>query len=476
VLLSDLTQPRYDALTTSNKISYQNSFNSANLPFAQACNGILTNYSWTAEKAIESKTFALKNQFPPENVYFGVDVWAQNTSKLSNPRVTYPEKGGGGTHTGLAVTELAETGLSVGIFAPAWSFEHFDTQRRGVECSMWDGDEFPEDANCTCDGRPHGGRGMSIVPVVRPEAIIRSARSYPAGSESFFYTDFSRAFSPHIPEMDHVYGGKNTHSQLGAQSIIPRSIHRRRRRDSHRSIYGELLSQPSRLAIYHESNELTDTLQLFDLDMPADGVLQLKIIHKNLLATTYPELILDFGSKSSIVPLGRETDEIQTLQFLLRDHLPEVSLENPRLSALSIHIEHCEATCSHGLGIEIFELSILPLDIPQLSCAIVNVRLESRGEDEGTHWRLVWDFNVRQADLESSMRSLGLPYSDVTGLFAYFLICVGGGAVGRAYATEYIIGEGVVDSLKGNAGAEVVVVGVGFDGQRVESGKVDLKL
>lgn len=33
-------------------------------------------------------------------VYFGVDVWAQNTDMPGPPRVTYPPDGGGGTLTG----------------------------------------------------------------------------------------------------------------------------------------------------------------------------------------------------------------------------------------------------------------------------------------------------------------------------------------------------------------------------------------
>ena len=115
---------RYDALTTSNKVSYQNALNVQNMIFAKACGGILTNYCWKEGDAAESMHNALQNDIPLQNVYLGVDVWAQNTTKLTQPRVTYPEYGGGGTNTGVAVAKVAELGLSAGVFAPAWTFAY----------------------------------------------------------------------------------------------------------------------------------------------------------------------------------------------------------------------------------------------------------------------------------------------------------------------------------------------------------------
>ena len=72
-----------------------------------------------------------------KSIYFGVDVWAQNKSSFTHPRVTYPEYGGGGTNTGVALARLSDTGQSVGIFAPAWSFEHFPGHERDVERTVW---------------------------------------------------------------------------------------------------------------------------------------------------------------------------------------------------------------------------------------------------------------------------------------------------------------------------------------------------
>ncbi|CAN9260078.1 unnamed protein product [Alternaria alternata] len=85
----------YDALTTSNKISYQNQVNNSNMDFACACSNILTNYCWKDIDVSESLKWSLYSKLLPKgNIYFGVDVWAQNKSDFRHPRVTWPEVGG----------------------------------------------------------------------------------------------------------------------------------------------------------------------------------------------------------------------------------------------------------------------------------------------------------------------------------------------------------------------------------------------
>ncbi|KAI4910436.1 hypothetical protein J4E90_007872 [Alternaria incomplexa] len=109
----------YDALTTPNKISYQNALTSSNLKFADACENLLTNYCWTDIHVSESiKLGQYAGYLGPyakgkkKSIYFGVDVWAQKKSSFTHPRVTYPEYGGGGTNTGVALARLSDTGLS----------------------------------------------------------------------------------------------------------------------------------------------------------------------------------------------------------------------------------------------------------------------------------------------------------------------------------------------------------------------------
>lgn len=91
----------YDALTTANEVEYQNGLSSGNAAFAQAADALFTNYRWTPKKLLDSRAVAQWHGLEASQIYFGIDVWAQNTNMPGPPRVTYPEKGGGGTNTGL---------------------------------------------------------------------------------------------------------------------------------------------------------------------------------------------------------------------------------------------------------------------------------------------------------------------------------------------------------------------------------------
>ncbi|KAK5276400.1 hypothetical protein LTR16_011277, partial [Cryomyces antarcticus] len=148
------------------------------------------------------------------DVFFGIDVWAQNHGKPK--RVTYPPRNGGGTNVGVAVARLSDFGLASGIFAPAWPYQHFPNSARAVERSMWNGDDLPQDLECSC-----GTESTHRTDEYLHHPITKYAREHPAGSKSFFYTNFERAFAVHDAALDHVYDGKRQHSQVGAQSILP---------------------------------------------------------------------------------------------------------------------------------------------------------------------------------------------------------------------------------------------------------------
>lgn len=96
----------YDALDCDNEVKYQNSLTSKNLDFARSADYLFTNYKWTREKIQEASEFAAQSDIVPSHVYFGIDVWAQNTNMPGPPRITFPPKGGGGTNTGLVCYPL----------------------------------------------------------------------------------------------------------------------------------------------------------------------------------------------------------------------------------------------------------------------------------------------------------------------------------------------------------------------------------
>ena len=91
----------YDALTVENEVKYQNGLTAMNADFARHADAFFTNYKWTLEKLSDSQVLAGDVQVQPSNIFFGIDVWAQNTNMPGPRRITFPADGGGGTNTGL---------------------------------------------------------------------------------------------------------------------------------------------------------------------------------------------------------------------------------------------------------------------------------------------------------------------------------------------------------------------------------------
>ncbi|KAL8712781.1 MAG: hypothetical protein Q9220_002989 [cf. Caloplaca sp. 1 TL-2023] len=82
----------YDALTIDGDVYYQNGLTPSNVQYANAAEALFTNYKWTEKKLTESSLMAEKINMPYTDVYFGIDVWAQNINMRGRPRVTYPAK------------------------------------------------------------------------------------------------------------------------------------------------------------------------------------------------------------------------------------------------------------------------------------------------------------------------------------------------------------------------------------------------
>ena len=91
----------YDALNDENEVEYQNGLTAKNLEFAKSANALFTNYKWTRAELQNAQAVAMGCRMATSNLFFGIDVWAQNTNMPGPPRITFPEKGGGGTNTGL---------------------------------------------------------------------------------------------------------------------------------------------------------------------------------------------------------------------------------------------------------------------------------------------------------------------------------------------------------------------------------------
>ena len=91
----------YDALNGKNEVEYQNGLTLENAKFATAAGALFTNYEWAETEILNSSIAAQWYEIDTENVFFGIDVWAQNTNMTGHRRITFPREGGGGTLTGL---------------------------------------------------------------------------------------------------------------------------------------------------------------------------------------------------------------------------------------------------------------------------------------------------------------------------------------------------------------------------------------
>ncbi|KAF1961387.1 hypothetical protein CC80DRAFT_464258 [Byssothecium circinans] len=459
----------YDALTAGNKVAYQNALSSSNVSFSRACGHLLTNYSWKESDAIHSKHLASQDEhLIPQNIFFGIDVWAQNKAPFTRRRLTYPEEGGGGTNVAVAVARLADLELSAGVFAPAWTFEHFSGgDSRVLEQVVWEGAPLPDNITCSCGDpqiqhRPNRGRG-----------ITRYAKQSPAGSESFFYTDFSRGFGGHTQaEAERLYEGKSKHSQLFSQSILPNIL---RSSVTDRVEGGvnvlsrsfEHLVGGAQLVVETHSlipeGGATDFiyerwLPLFKLDMPADGSLQLSIRFNNLLQAS--DATTRFYLKFS-----------DCYQFLSCDakRIPDHPIlkngkgDHERLHEIGVHFQAPHLGEESCRVLEVQEICILPHlhNTVGQDLTIDDVCIAKLGEGESEHQRLYWRYYDEEKS--GSPRS-GVPSSDITGPFSHFLIKIDGLEIGRAYALEHVLPK-MEDLEEGDVAVEII--GLGFDGRQL---------
>jgi hypothetical protein len=428
----------YDSLTCKNRIDYQNALTEQNIIFAKAAGSILTNYVWTPEIAATTKALALKNDIDPLNILCGIDVWAQ-----SSERQTYPKDVGGGTGTGLGVAKLAELGLGAGIFGPAWPYEHFNCLQdsRAVDKAMWTGAALPKTLRCDCTSSSrHSIKGYMESP------ILDNAQDFPAGSDAFFYTDFMQAFEA-VPGSDAVAEKTQVRANLTSQSVLPQpSVHTSTQMD----VFIEAESCPSRLSLYIcASDEIAYVhriLSLFKLSMPASEGLLIGMKYRKLETHSLLRVWLHLEGLGVHIPFAEQQETITTE---LRAN------ETDLLTGISLRVEGYIGTTSTST---LLVADIMSICVRRRSKAARDYTISDAGlvELDETSSLLSWRFNNEVWN--ASLGDDGLPYSDITGPFSFFMIEIDGRQVGRAYAMEYVL-RGVRDE------SNVRITGMGFDGE-----------
>jgi hypothetical protein len=414
-------------------------------------------------------------------VFFGIDVWAQNSSGFTHPRTTYPRLGGGGTNTGIAVAKLSELGLSAGVFAPAWSFEHFPGRGKEIERVMWEGEALPGDINCSC-GNP-SFRHQATGPFIN-----ENARLAPAGSESFFFTDFARAFTGHGErEKEKIYNGHARHAQLGSQAPLPLSKSPLSAREGpHLEVVhcsDEPNQGPSKVVIEYrgcpattlqDKEESSLSIALYRFDMPADCSLRLTIKYRCLLKNMVdvgPSLYLKFTDhKQQLLLLNNESEDIRTLETRVGTPSPVGNITT-RFKELGIDLQSLHSTTRVPI-LEIYSISIVPDEHHNNlhQHHIHGIHAVHLGEGENKHVRLRWEYAVN-----SKGSANGMPYSPQTGPFSHFVVRIEGVQAGRAYALEHIVGSQLANALA-NKEVEVKITGIGFDGQQLACQETTIRM
>lgn len=440
---------------------------------------------------MSSKDLALKHGLPLEKIYFGIDVWAQNKTKLTQPRITYPERGGGGTNTGVAVKKLSDMEFSAGVFAPAWSFEHFPgdctpNHGPGMDRVMWEGCDLPDSSAITCSC----GDARQRHPANREHPITTAAFPFPASSDMFFYSDFSMPFAYHSDNESHkLYNGMILHSQLAAQSVLPDPPEKALedgKRDplnflTHSVQIGTNRAFLRVTASPRETHNPTERaglriyeqfLPLFRLDMPADGTLQLSMSYScpsHDTTTEITDIYLKFTDAIQKIRLEdcKSTERKQTMT-------QEINASKEyegyvRLVELGVHVRSDTALEQPIHIVDIHEIRIVPQDYPDVSgnYTIDGIIIEKRGTDDTKHWRLRWEYSkVRHQDDGSTLTLPETLLSDPTGPFSYFVAAIEGLNLGRFYALECVLPAQLVEELVGKQ-VHIELTGFGFDGREI---------
>jgi hypothetical protein len=453
---------------------------------------MLTNYAWEPSLIDCALSIAAENHINPQNIYFGIDVWAQDRPRgFKHPRITYPEFDGGGTNTGVAVAKCKEKGVSAGIFAPGWSWEHFGSPlRHPIQRAMWEGANLPEKLECPCwGGRP--GAAEAHRSHYEDAAIVKSAYEAPAGSIEFFWTDFSRAFARHDLALNNMYHGRNAHTQLGSQSVLPQ-IHTPGREDHDASIWLRLEDNPCRAIIGVSKRidspplseprlDLELTLFRLNLRVPQDdqNVLILNVCHSSPPGGECHSVQISLNSACRMLCFERTlppSSNPTKSTFLLRDYEQDI-LQSGRsgdLVEMRVKLFVSSGCIMNGPAeiINLHEISVFPAppaEVPTPPCCVSNIHTEFRGTGNSKQVRVCWNFSPSIISGPQPLQSC------ITGPFSHFEVEIDGRITGRAYALEMILPDDFVQRWSGPDGIDVKITGVIFGGQRSESTKCSLR-
>ena len=367
---------------------------------------------------------------------------------------------------------LAQEGFSTAVFAPAWTYEHFPicpsnhpngartpSMARSVERALWEGCQLPVEVCCNCHGRPHHTRDY------RKHPILHYAREFPAGSLSYLYTDFTRAF---LSESNGV------RSCISSQAVFPHveptAILESERLNDEPSTQalrfkleaGLLCVRMIRKSCQEvelgrqESSKLHDILVpeeepmhlcLFKLNMPGDGSLR---ANAHFACSSVSGTI---GFYSAYQGPNRAR-----LEFSYHAVLPGnlVASESPSWLDSSNTASIClQAPASKyqlvefgvfGQGYALDKASQVVMMVKSIGIApsveldhnfhIVNISVLQQNKNTDVEMQLTWQWEGSEDRWPE-----GLPWSKTTGPFSHFAIFIDGEDAGTAHSLKFPLRE-----------------------------------
>lgn len=99
----------YDSVVLSGRLLWQNELNEQNIDFFDVSDGILLNYNWTSTHLTRTARILNDNPILMAKVFVGIDVFGRGQVAKFHSRET--------------LSKIKQFNFSVGIFAPAWTFE-----------------------------------------------------------------------------------------------------------------------------------------------------------------------------------------------------------------------------------------------------------------------------------------------------------------------------------------------------------------
>eukprot|EP00698_Gefionella_okellyi_P008414 TRINITY_DN2089_c1_g1_i1.p1 TRINITY_DN2089_c1_g1~~TRINITY_DN2089_c1_g1_i1.p1 ORF type:complete len:409 (+),score=65.84 TRINITY_DN2089_c1_g1_i1:976-2202(+) len=165
--------------------------------FERECDGIFTNYTWKAGVPKQAASMADS----PDRVFIGNDMWGRGTF------------GGAGYDKTAALTEIAEAGTSIALFAPAWTYESQDK-------AMFYQNDLKLWAGCVPGIGTRASPG-SIAQFVEPRQTVQSVlySDFDTGYGAAYYINGTRHLYPEGPR-----GNLSTQSQQPLHSFHTSSV------------------------------------------------------------------------------------------------------------------------------------------------------------------------------------------------------------------------------------------------------------